>query len=128
MSIAQFSNVERSFHSEPAPPYTAIRDFSLDIEDGEFFCVLGPSGCGKTTILNLLADFENPSDGAIYFGGAPIDGPGRDRAVVFQGDDSLYPWLTARENIEFGPRMSGVAAKERRDLAERFLRLVGLTR
>ena len=127
MSIAQFSNVEITFRREPEAPYTAIRDFCLDIEDGEFFCLLGPSGCGKTTVLNLLAGFESPTEGVIHFGGAPINGPGRDRAVVFQGEDSLYPWLTARENIEFGPRMSGVGAKERRELAERFLKLVGLS-
>lgn len=127
MAIVRFTNVEMTFHRDPKPPYTAIRDFSLDIEDGEFFCLLGPTGCGKTTILNLLAGFEKPSRGTIELAGVGIEGPSRDRAVVFQGDDSLYPWLTAQENIEFGPRMARVGAKERRQLAHSFLKLVGLT-
>ena len=88
--------------------YVAVRDFELDIEAGEFFCLLGTSGCGKTTVLNMLAGFEPPTSGDIRIGGRAIDGPGRDRGVVFQGDDSLYPWLTALGNVEFGLRMRGV--------------------
>jgi NitT/TauT family transport system ATP-binding protein len=125
MAIVSFRDVEMAFQKNPEP-YIAIRDFSLDIEDGEFFCLLGPTGCGKTTILNLLAGFEKPSRGTIELGGIRIEGPSRDRAVVFQGDDSLYPWLTARENIEFGPRMAGMSSNERRSIAQRFLKLVGL--
>jgi NitT/TauT family transport system ATP-binding protein len=99
---------------------------SLDIEAGEFFCLLGPSGCGKTTILKMLAGFEEPTAGQILMDGRPIKGASRDRGVVFQGDDSLYGWLTAVENVEFGLRMRGVARAERRERAMRYLEMVGL--
>ncbi len=99
---------------------------SLAIERGEFFCLLGPSGCGKTTVLNLLAGFEQPAGGAIQVDGRPVTAPGVERTVVFQGDDSLYTWLTAVENVEFGLRLAGVEAAPRRATAERYLDLVGL--
>jgi len=72
-----------------------LKGLSLEIERGELFCLLGPSGCGKTTVLNLLAGFEQPAGGAIQVDGRPVTAPGVERTVVFQGDDSLYTWLTA---------------------------------
>ena len=101
--------------------------FSLEIDRGEFFCLLGPSGCGKTTVLNLLAGFEQPTGGNIRVDGHPVTAPGVERTVVFQGDDSLYTWLTAVENVEFGLRLAGTAAATRRATAERYLSLVGLS-
>jgi len=103
-----------------------LRGLSLEIERGEFLCLLGPSGCGKTTVLNLLAGFEHPTGGAVSVDGRPVTAPGVERAVVFQGDDSLYTWLTAVENVEFGLRLAGVDARRRRQTAERYLDLVGL--
>jgi NitT/TauT family transport system ATP-binding protein len=103
-----------------------LKGLSLTIERGEFFCLLGPSGCGKTTVLNLLAGFEQPTAGAIRVDGRPVTAPGVERTVVFQGDDSLYTWLTAVENVEFGLRLAGVDAAPRRATAERYLDLVGL--
>jgi NitT/TauT family transport system ATP-binding protein len=103
-----------------------LKGLSLTIERGEFFCLLGPSGCGKTTVLNLLAGFEQPTAGAIRVDGRPVTAPGVERTVVFQGDDSLYTWLTAVENVEFGLRLAGVDAGPRRATAERYLDLVGL--
>ena len=103
-----------------------LKGLSLTIERGEFFCLLGPSGCGKTTVLNLLAGFEQPTAGAIRVDGRPVTAPGVERTVVFQGDDSLYTWLTAVENVEFGLRLAGVEAGRRRATAERYLDLVGL--
>ena len=103
-----------------------LAGLSLAIERGEFFCLLGPSGCGKTTVLNLLAGFEQPTAGAIRVDGRPVTVPGVERTVVFQGDDSLYTWLTAVENVEFGLRLAGVESKRRRATAERYLDLVGL--
>jgi NitT/TauT family transport system ATP-binding protein len=103
-----------------------LRDLSLAIARGEFFVLIGPSGCGKTTVLNLVAGFEFPSRGIVTVDGREIAAPGVDRAVIFQGDDSLLPWLTAVENIELGPRIAGMPKPHRRELAERQLALVGL--
>ncbi len=89
--------------------WEAVRDFSLEIEEGEFFCLLGTSGCGKTTVLNMVAGFEQPTAGRILLDGVPVERPGADRGVVFQGHDSLYDWLTALDNIAFGLRIRGLS-------------------
>jgi len=104
-----------------------LSDFDLRIAHGEFHLVLGPSGCGKTTALNLLAGFEQPTTGAILVDERRITGAGVDRIVIFQGDDSLYPWLTAIENVEFGLRVQGVPAAGRRAKAREYLAMVGLS-
>src|SRR4051812_47092826 len=124
--LVAFRDVEKSYFPTGKPRFVAVEDFTLDIADGEFFCLLGPSGCGKTTVLNMLAGFEPQTSGTIEMNGVPITAPNRDRGVVFQGEDSLYGWLTARENVEFGPRLCGVSPGERRDAAMRYLELVGM--
>src|SRR4051812_15910951 len=105
MSLVRLTGVGKRYQSRRDGGYEALRDFDLEVEPGEFFCLLGTSGCGKTTVLNLVAGFEQATSGAVEIGGRAITGPGSDRAVVFQGDDSLYPWLTALGNVEFGLRM-----------------------
>lgn len=127
MGLIQFENVAKSFRTQKGNEFTAVRDFTLTLERGEFFCLLGPSGCGKTTVLAMLAGFELPTAGRILLDGNVIDGPSRDRGVVFQGDDSLYTWLSAEENVEFGLRLRGMPRKERRATSRRYLELVGLT-
>ena len=126
MSLVCFRDVQKSYRSLHGDDYVAVEHFEVEIESGEFFCLLGPSGCGKTTVLKLLAGFEGPTAGQILMDGHPVTGAGRDRAVVFQGDDSLYGWLTAIENVEFGLRMRHVGKAERRERALRYLKLVGL--
>src|SRR5246127_5208134 len=125
MAFVQLTQVSKVYRSLKGSDYVAVRDFSLDIEAGEFFCLLGTSGCGKTTILNMVAGFEPVSSGDIRISGQPIMGPAADRGVVFQGDDSLYGWLTALGNVEFGLRMRHVGKAERRERAMRYLELVG---
>ena len=106
--------------------FTAIEGVDFDIGQDDFFCLLGPSGCGKTTILNILAGFEAATDGSAEFDGTKVSGPSRDRGVVFQADNSLYDWLTARQNVEFGLRLAGADQTERDRVTDEYLRLVGL--
>src|SRR5213594_101464 len=126
MPLVSFHDVQKTYRSLQGVDYMAVEHFSVEIEAGEFFCLLGPSGCGKTTVLKMLAGFEAPTAGQILMDGRPVTGASRDRGVVFQGDDSLYGWLTAVENVEFGLRMQGVGKTERRERAMHYLGLVGL--
>ena len=104
----------------------ALRDVSFGVGAAEFLCVVGQSGCGKTTMLNIVAGFLAPSSGEILIGGKAVTGRGFDRGVVFQDFAQLFPWRTARRNVEFGLEMKGVPRAERAETAMNFLRLVGL--
>lgn len=126
-SFTSFIDVSKSFCSINGSLHEAVRDFNLDIGDNEFFCLLGPTGCGKTTVLNMLAGFESPTSGYINFAGKNVTSTDSKRAVIFQSQDSLYPWLTVIENVEFGLRMKGMPKAQRRQLAAEFLKLVGLS-
>ncbi|GJD50453.1 Bicarbonate transport ATP-binding protein CmpD [Methylobacterium crusticola] len=105
----------------------ALRGASLAVRRGEFICLLGASGCGKSTLLRVVAGFEAASEGQALMWGKPIAGPGPSRGMVFQ-DYGLFPWLTVRDNIGFGPRSRGRPAAEVRETAERYIELVGLQR
>ncbi len=126
MSLISISGLEKTFRSRQGADYTAIRDFDLEIHEGEFFCLLGPSGCGKTTVLNIIAGFDDPTRGDVMLDGRPIMGPGEDRGVVFQGDDSLFTWCSALQNVEFGPRLRGMPKSDRETHARKYIELVGL--
>lgn len=102
-----------------------LEDISLTIATGEFVVLLGPSGCGKSTILNLIAGFEHQDSGSILCQGSPVTAPGPDRGMVFQ-QANLFPWLTVRDNVSFGPRMQGAASEQVRPETQKFLKLVGL--
>ncbi len=108
-----------------SPGNEVLSDVSLALADGEFVCLLGSSGCGKSTILNLLAGFERPDQGELLLDGRPIRAPGPERGMVFQ-QPTLFPWLSVRDNVTFGPRMAGLASASYQPDAERYLRLVGL--
>jgi len=105
----------------------AVANVSLDVAAGEFVAVVGASGCGKSTLLRILAGFEEPSGGEVTVAGAPISGPGPDRGVVFQ-DYGLFPWLTVRENVAYGPSRRGMSRAAARATADAHLETVGLTR
>ncbi|MBB3149513.1 NitT/TauT family transport system ATP-binding protein [Phyllobacterium trifolii] len=120
-----FNNVTRRFDLKNEP-FLALDRFSLDIMDGEFVTVVGPSGCGKSTALNIAAGLMQPSEGEVLIDGMPVDGPGPERGVIFQ-QYALFPWLTVRQNVEFGLRIKGEPAARRREIAERFIDLVGLS-
>jgi len=104
----------------------AVHEIDLEVREGEFICIVGPSGCGKSTLLNLIAGLDRPTRGEILLDGRPVNGPGVDRILLFQ-EHGLFPWLTVRENVEFGLRMKGVPRKERQERARHYLRLVHLT-
>ena len=103
-----------------------VHDFSLDIEPGQFVCILGPSGCGKSTVLNAIAGFLPATKGRILLNGREIRGPGAERGIVFQSTECLFPWLTVRENVEYGLRARGVPKEARRKAAEYYIKLVAL--
>jgi NitT/TauT family transport system ATP-binding protein len=110
----------------PAHRFTALEDVTLDVRPGEFLALVGPSGCGKSTLLDLLGGLSAPTSGRILLDGRPIEGPARDRGIVFQ-QYALFPWRTAAQNVEFGLDIAGLKARHRREIARHYLDLVGLT-
>jgi nitrate ABC transporter ATP-binding subunit len=105
----------------------ALRRVSLNIDRGEFVCLIGASGCGKSTLLRIIAGFEQPSSGQVSLYEHPVAGPGSDRGMVFQ-DYALFPWMTVRENIAFGPRQKGLPKARIREIADEYLDMVGLAK
>lgn len=127
MSTLSIRNLAKTYFDPYAGEHVnAVRDVSLDVEQGEFVSVVGPSGCGKTTILNMVAGFIPHSSGEILLNGKAIDGPGPERGVVFQSF-ALFPWKTVLDNVGFGPKMRGVPKAERDKIAHEYLALAGLT-
>ena len=101
---------------------------SFTVDAGDFVCLLGPNGCGKTTLLRIIGGLESPTRGSVLIGGEPVIGSerhGRTVGVVFQ-EDRLLPWMTVRENVELVLKPRGFGARERREVADRYLRMVGL--
>ena len=103
----------------------ALAELSLTIKDNEFFCLVGPSGCGKSTLLKIIAGLESVDGGIITIDGERIHGPGLNRGMVFQ-DYALFPWLTVEQNVEFGLDLRKVPKKERKEIVERYIDMVGL--
>lgn len=119
------TGIWKVYQDEDKKKVLALQDIHLEIEEGEFLCLIGPSGCGKSTLLNLLAGFFQPTRGEIRLQGKPITSPGPDRGVVFQ-EYTLFPWLTILQNVEFGLRNLGVDGKKGRERARYYLQQVGL--
>ncbi len=105
----------------------ALEEIWFDVEEGEFVVLIGPSGCGKSTLFNIISGLDTADSGDVWENNRRITGPGRDRGVVFQ-DGALFPWLTARKNVEFGLKQMGLSGRERRERAEHYLHLVHLAR
>ena len=124
-SVVRCEQLYRSFPSQHGGSHVVLNKINLDIMQGEFVVLIGPSGCGKSTLLNIIAGFDRPTSGRVYVLGEPVNGPGPDKAMVFQ-DYGLLPWLNTRENVEIGLRLQGIRPTDRREISERFLRLVGL--
>jgi ABC-type nitrate/sulfonate/bicarbonate transport system ATPase subunit len=101
---------------------------SFTADAGELVCLMGPNGCGKTTLLRIIGGLEPPTRGRVLLGGEPVMGSerhGRTVGVVFQ-EDRLLPWMTVRDNVELVLKPRGLGARDRREVAGRYLRLVGL--
>ena len=117
-------NVTKMFGEEWARQVVVERA-AFDVEAGRLNVMVGPSGCGKSTLINLIAGYEEPSSGEILIDGQRVQGPGRDRLVVFQ-ETALFPWMTSLENVMFGPDVRGMNRREARQEARRLLEKVGL--
>lgn len=124
-TAVRIRDVSQLYASASGDIHWALSDVNLDIGAGEFVCAIGPSGCGKTTLLNMIAGFLKPTLGTVEVNGQPVIGPGPDRGVVFQ-EYALFPWLTARRNVEFGLRQQGLNKAAARQRAEQLLALTGL--
>lgn len=103
-----------------------LDNISFQLTEGDFVSLLGPSGCGKSTLLNLVAGLLVPTSGTIARDGIEVTAPGPDRSMVFQ-DDAVFPWYTVAQNVEYGLRVKGVEKGERRQKAQGFIDLVGLS-
>lgn len=120
--------LEKSFDT-PRGKLTVLSDFHLQVEEGKFISVIGHSGCGKSTVLSMVAGLTEPTDGNIVVGNREIEGPGPDRAVVFQSP-SLFPWMTAMENVRLGVDQvfPHATPSQRTDICAWYLSRVGLAR
>jgi NitT/TauT family transport system ATP-binding protein len=128
-------HVSRTFVGAQGEKIEALRDINFEVEEaystegrdiGEFRVLLGPSGCGKSTILRLIAGLDSPDAGEVLVNGMGVEGPGRDRGMVFQKYTS-FPWLTVADNIAYGLKINGVPEKERRETVERLVQSIGLS-
>ena len=118
-------DISVAFRGRGGREIAAVARLSLDVADREIVSIVGPSGCGKSTLLRLVAGLVPPSTGEIRLDGRVVDAPGADRGMVFQSY-TLFPWLTVRGNVEFGPKIRGLDPGYCREVAGRFIQMVGL--
>jgi nitrate ABC transporter ATP-binding subunit len=126
-SYLSFRNVGQVFHTSRGP-FEALKDINLEVQQGEFICVIGHSGCGKSTLLNMVSGFLQPSSGSVTLRDVPIERPGPDRMVVFQ-NYSLLPWQTVEQNVELAVKAARpeLSAGTRAQVVRHHLEMVGLT-
>jgi nitrate ABC transporter ATP-binding subunit len=125
-AFLQLSQLTKTY-ATPKGEAVIVRDFNLEIQKGEFICLIGHSGCGKSTVLSMVAGLNEITSGGIILAGKELDGPGPDRGIVFQSP-CLLPWLTALDNVLLGVDQVFYTASraERREIAEYYLSVVGL--
>lgn len=124
--ILEVKRLGKTYQSDHAE-VVALRDVNFTIHRRELVCVIGPSGCGKSTLIRMLAGLEPHTSGEVLLDGKPVDGPGSDRGMVFQGY-TLFPWLTVKKNIMFGPEMNNRGGLEAARNALMWLDLIGLSK
>lgn len=120
----ELQHITKTFSTEEGE-MTALDGINLEVKPAEFLCIIGPSGCGKTTLLRMVAGLEHPTSGKIILDGKEVKCASPDRGMVFQ-EFSLFPWRTVLKNVEFGLEIEGMKEKERREIAEKYIALVGL--
>lgn len=124
--LLECQNVSKVFvNRKDGHGVVALNNINLSIAEKEFVCIIGPSGCGKSTLLHMIAGFERPTRGNILINNEEIRAPSPELGVIFQ-ESSLLPWMSVRENIEFGLAIQGCPRGERKDIARHYLNLVGL--
>lgn len=124
MNLIEFKNVSKTFVRD-GKQFLALDAIDLQLAEREFVAIVGPSGCGKTTALRMVAGFEDVSQGSLTVNGKVVEGPGPDRAVVFQ-QFALFPWKNVEDNIEFGLKNRSAPPQERREAVDRYIALMGL--
>ena len=125
MGKLEAKNVEKFFQHDGKPLKT-LGGVNLTVNDGEFVCIVGPSGCGKSTFLRILAGLEKPDGGESMLDGKKVNDTGPERIMVYQ-EGALFPWLTVRDNVEYGLKISGIPEKERNEISNRYLDMMQLT-
>jgi NitT/TauT family transport system ATP-binding protein len=120
----RFENVTKTYAGR-AGAVLALDHINNKIDEGEFVCLVGPSGCGKSTLLNMLAGFDFPTTGKVTLDGAAVSGPSIERVMMFQ-EAALFPWMSARGNVEFGLKSLKLPKDERRAVADKYLKMVHL--
>ncbi len=126
MSVLEVKNVSKAYPNRKGDEARVVlRDINLTIEENEFICIVGPSGGGKTTLLNLMAGFEKPNAGHLYYRGDEITGTSRSRGVVFQ-EFSLMPWMNVLKNVMFSVD-DYLKTSEQKTIAEKYIDMVGLS-
>jgi len=118
-------NISMRFDLKDGQSIQALKDISLEIEEGQIITVLGPSGCGKTTLLNIIAGFLAPTEGQVVLNNQTVLGPGPERGMVFQ-QGALFEWMNVRSNVAFGPRMKGMPKASKMKKSSTFWKLSGL--
>lgn len=118
-----FENVTKRFESK-GHSVTAVQDFTFSVRQGEFLAIVGPSGCGKTTLLRILADLEHQDEGTVEVVRRDANRP--ENSMILQGE-SIFPWMTVQENVEFGLRVRGVSRAQRAKQADMYIEKTGLT-
>lgn len=120
----RFEGVKKNFVTIEGETVNALSGVDLEIEKGDFVCLIGPSGCGKSTMLRLLAGLDTPTEGSIFINDTKVTKPNYDRGLVFQ-DPNLFPWLNIYDNISFGLKVRKLFGERKKDVNE-FIELVGL--
>ena len=122
--ILRVEGVSKTYNTRKGAT-VALEPTSFAVAEGEMVAIVGPSGCGKSTLLHIIGGLVEPTTGAMFLDGVEFDQPGSERGMVFQAY-TLFPWLTVRENVKFGPRMRSLSHDDQERLASHFLGEVNL--